>query len=425
VQLKNYRFVIAALLFCAGIVNYMDRASLGVAAPFIRQELHLSPSQLGLVFSTFFLGYSLFAFVGGQLADRHGPRAVFTWAVLAWSLLSALTGAVGGFAQMLVVRTLFGFAEGPMNSTSNKTITNWVPRHEISRTLGVVFAGQSVGSALAAPVVGLLMLSVGWRAAFFVTGIAGLGWVIAWRLLMTDHPRGAAAELVAADRVAAAPGPLVPAEPLRAYLFQPAVLALGLGLFAVNYPFYLLLSWLPTYLTHTLHMPVKTMAFVAAIPWACGIIGYVGVGMIGDLLYQRLSDRLLARKITTIVPLALSIIALLALCVASGAATAVALICVIVILMTGAAQACWATVHELVPQSRVGGVSGFVHLLSNISGIIGPAVTGFAVQYFGGFDSAFLLAAVIACLGTIAMAVFVKRRDQAVPDLAFAEPGLQ
>src|SRR6202000_1274629 len=115
-----------------------------------------------------------------------------------------------------------------------------------------------------------------------VTGLAGVVWVIAWRLLMTDHPSGAAADLVEAARVATGPvqaGLIVPAEPLRAYLFQPAVLALGLGLFAMNYPFYVLLSWLPTYLTHTLHMPVRTMAFVAAIPWACGIIGYVGVGV--------------------------------------------------------------------------------------------------------------------------------------------------
>ena len=117
---------------------------------------------------------------------------------------------------------------------------------------------------------------------------------------------------------------------------------------------------------------------------------------------------------STSVPLALSIVALLALCVSSGAVPAVVLICLIVVCMTAAAQACWATVTELVPPERVGGVSGFVHLLSNISGIIGPAATGFAVQYFGGFDTAFLLAAVIAFLGTVAMVLFVKSQPQSV-----------
>src|ERR1700734_444271 len=119
----RYRFVIAGLLCSVGMINYMDRAALGVAAPFLRADLHLSPSQLGLVFSTFFLGYTLFAFVGGHAADRYGPRKVYVWAAVAWSVLSALTGAVGGFVQLLVVRALFGFAEGPMNSTANKTIS--------------------------------------------------------------------------------------------------------------------------------------------------------------------------------------------------------------------------------------------------------------------------------------------------------------
>ena len=81
----------AGLLFAAGIINYADRAALGIAAPLISKDLGLSPSSLGVVFSTFFVGYALFAFVGGQLADRYGPRRVYIWAATGWSLLSALT----------------------------------------------------------------------------------------------------------------------------------------------------------------------------------------------------------------------------------------------------------------------------------------------------------------------------------------------
>ena len=421
---KKYRFVILGLLFSVGTINYLDRTALGVAAPFVKTDLGLSPSELGLIFSTFFLGYTLFAFVGGQLADRYGPKNVYIWAALSWSILSALTGAVAGFTQLLVVRTLFGFAEGPMISTANKTITNWFPRKEMSRTVGIMFAGQSVGMALAAPVVGLLMISVGWRLAFVITGAAGVLWVVAWHLLMTDRPRGGAGEEADDTVVSGQPAPFV-ALPLRAYLGQPAILALGLGLFSMNYPFYILLSWLPTYLTHTLHMPVKTMVYVASIPWACGIIGYVGGGTLGDYAYRRLPDPLFARKLSTTVPLALSVVALLALSISSGAVMAVTLITIIIILMTAAAQACWTTVHELVPAARVGGVSGFVGFLSNISGIIGPAVTGFTVQYFGGFNSAFIVAAVIAFVGTITMVLFVNRQGERLGSLVSAEHGAE
>lgn len=410
----RYRFVIAILLFIAGIINYMDRAALGVAAPFVKKDLGLSPAELGLIFSTFFFGYAAFAFIGGQLADRYGPRAVYSWAAACWSVLCGATGLVGGFASMLVVRILFGFAEGPMNSTTNRTITSWFPREETSRTIGFTFSGQTVGSAIAAPIVGLLAISFGWRIAFFAIGAMGLVWVVAWRLLMTDTPTGNPRvkqdeiEMIARSR-AVDVVPQHEAKPLRHYLALPSTLSLGLGMFAVNYTLYIFLSWLPSYLTNALHLPLKQMAFVAAIPWACGFVGYAGGGVVSDFIYQRMQNRVTARKLCTILPLALAAVALLAVNVATGAVMAVSLIAFAVMMLTASVQACWATIHELVPQARVGGVSGFIHLLSNISGIIGPTATGLAVQYFGGYSSAFAVASAVAVAGVVAMAIFVKR----------------
>ncbi|WP_267426708.1 MFS transporter [Methylobacterium sp. GC_Met_2] len=412
---KRYRFLIAFLLFIAGIINYMDRAALGVAAPFVKQDLNLSPSELGVIFSTFFFGYALFAFVGGQLADRYGPRSVYSWAAAAWSVLCMLTGAVTGFAQMFAVRALFGFAEGPMNSTTNRTLTTWFPREETARTIGFTFSGQTVGSAIAAPVVGLLAIQYGWRVAFVAIGAVGLLWVVAWRLLMTDrpqdNPRVGAEEIALIERSRAVThlAPSDHARSLKEYLFLPSTLSLGLGMFAVNYTLYIFLSWLPSYLTDALHMPVQQMALVASIPWACGFVGYVGGGIVADHLYKRMGDKLAARKITTIVPLAIAGVALIAVNAAPNAAVAVSLIALAVLMLTSSVQSCWATIHELVPEARVGGVSGFIHLLSNISGIIGPTATGLAVQYLGGYASAFVIAALVAAAGVVAMVIFVRR----------------
>jgi MFS family permease len=260
--IKNYRFVVALLLFAAGTINYMDRAAIGVVAPYLQESFSLSPSQLGLSFNSFFIGYAIFAFVGGQLADRFGPRRTYTWAALSRSILCGLTGAVTGFIQLLAVRTVFGFAEGPMNSTTNRAITNWFPREETARAVGFTFSGQTLGSAVAAP--------------------------------------------------------------------------------------------------------------------RC--------------------------------------IASLLLCVfTSTTAGAVALLSIAIMLLTTSVQSCWATIHELVPATRLGGVSGFVHLLSNISGIIGPTATGLAVQHLGGYNSAFFLASGIALAGVVAMTICVRRHDEPSP----------
>jgi ACS family hexuronate transporter-like MFS transporter len=412
--MKNYRFVVAFLLFVAGTINYMDRAALGVAAPFVTKDLHIAPATMGVIFSTFFFGYALFAFVGGQLADKYGPKRVYIWAAAAWSLCCAATGLVTGFLTLFVVRGLFGFAEGPMNSTTNRTITNWFPREETSRTIGFTFSGQTVGSAIAAPVVGLLAIYYGWRIAFFGIGALGLIWVVVWMLLVTDKPgenrRVGKAELnlVTASRAV----PVVAEQdrklPLNSFLWRPSILSLGLGMFAVNYTLYIFLSWLPTYLMTAQHMDVKKMAFVAAIPWACGFVGYVGGGIIADFAYARMGDRLTARK-------------LLAVNFAGTPVIAVALIALSVMMLTSSVQSCWATIHELVPAARVGGISGFIHLISNISGIIGPTATGFAVQYLGGYSSAFGVASALAVAGVVAMTICVKRpRLDAVPADALA-----
>lgn len=411
----KYRFTVAFLLFVAGIINYMDRAALGIAAPFVSKDLDLTPSALGVIFSTFFFGYALFAFVGGHLADRFGPRRVYTWAALGWSITCAATGAVTGFAQLFVTRLLFGFAEGPMNSTTNRTITNWFPREETSRTIGFTFSGQTVGSAIAAPIVGLLAIAYGWRIAFFAIGAIGVLWVIAWRYFVTDTPAEnprvgkAELELVQASRAVSYFSKHENATPLRTYLLRPSILSLGLGMFAVNFTLFIFLSWLPTYLTNALNMQVKDMAFVAAIPWAFGFVGYVGGGIIADYAYKNMTNRLTARKLTTIAPLALAAAALIAVNHVTSTTAAVSLIAVAVMLLTSSVQSCWATIHEIVPETRVGAVSGFIHLLSNISGIIGPTITGFAVQYLGGYSSVFITASSVAIAGVVAMSVCVKR----------------
>ena len=412
--LKNYRWTVALLLFVAGSINYMDRAAIGIVAPFIQESFTLSPSQLGLTFSTFFIGYALFAFVGGQLADRFGPVRTYIWAASAWSVLCGLTGLVTGYTQLLVVRTLFGFAEGPMNSTTNRTITNWFPRRETARAVGFTFSGQTFGSAIAAPIVAFLAINFGWRVSFFVLAGLGLVWTVAWRLMVTDlpkdNPRVSQGELqtLADDRATliAPPGGTYPS--LGSYLSRPSTLSLGLGMFAVNYTLYIFISWLPTYLTDALHMPINQMAIVASIPWIGGLVGYIGGGLASDFIYNRSANKLRARKFTTIVPLAIAGVALILVTFTSTPTAAVALISLAIMLLTASVQSCWATIHELVPPVRVGGVSGFIHLLSNISGIVGPTATGYAVQYLGGFNSAFFLAGGAAVAGVIAMTICVK-----------------
>src|SRR5258705_10759264 len=114
------RWQVVSLLFAAGVINYLDRAALGIAAPLLAADLKLSTSALGVVFSSFFVGYALFNFVGGWAADRFGAKRVIAAAMATWSGFCAMTALVVGFKSLLVFRVLFGAAEGPFVAVTNK-----------------------------------------------------------------------------------------------------------------------------------------------------------------------------------------------------------------------------------------------------------------------------------------------------------------
>src|SRR6201992_3860892 len=106
------RWVIGVLMFLAGMINYLDRSALGVAAPFIAHDLKLDPAQLGIVFSSFSFGYAAFCFVGGYASDQFGPKTVMTVSMIAWSVFCGLTTVAWSVGSVLVVRLDFGMGEG-------------------------------------------------------------------------------------------------------------------------------------------------------------------------------------------------------------------------------------------------------------------------------------------------------------------------
>ncbi|BAO90440.1 MFS transporter [Caballeronia cordobensis] len=421
----KYRYVVAGLLFTAGAINYMDRAALGIVAPIVSKTLDLSPSQLGIIFSSFFIGYSIFSFLGGYFADKWGTVRVFTYAMGLWSLFCGLTAAATGFVSLLLCRVFFGIGEGPMSSNTNRTISNWFPRHETSTMIGFTFSGQTLGNAIAGPIVGLIAYAFDWRMSFIVIAVLGFLWLVVWRIFVTDKPANNARvhaderRLIDESRaVAEAANVEDDGMTLGAYLRRPSTLALGAGLFAVNYTQYVFISWLPSYLTNVLHLDLKQMSIITSIPWICGAIGYFGGGLIGDWIYRRMDDPVKARKLVATIPLALSGVAVLSITSATSLTAAVGLIAAALLFLTGSCQAIWAIQHEILPLHRQGGVGGFIHFLSNLSGIIGPALTGFLIQYFGGYHSAFLFGALIDFTGVIAMVLFVHNRR--VSDLGIA-----
>ena len=408
----RFRWTVAVLLFLANAINYLDRSALSIVAPVVSRDLHFEPAQLGLVFSSFFVGYSLFCFVGGWASDRFGPKLVFAIAMAWWSVFCGLTALATGFASLLVLRVLFGLGEGPMGSTTNKTISNWFPRREAGTTVGLTNAGNPIGGAVAGPIVGLIAFYFDWRLSFLIITAIGLVWLAFWLALVTDLPEdnvrvGGAERAMVAEGRAAARQTRDPA-PLGLWLRMPAVLAVALAFFSYNYVLYFFLTWLPTYLTDVHHLDLRSMSLLTVIPWVCGAVGMLGGGVISDALFRRTGDAIRSRKIVLVSGLVLAAVSVFLASQATNLTAAISLIACANLFLLMAPQNCWVLIQEIVPAERVGGVGGFVHLLANTAGIVGPALTGFIVQYGGGYGASFVLAAVLALAGAIAVALVVQ-----------------
>jgi MFS transporter, ACS family, hexuronate transporter len=410
---KKRRHLVIFLLFLAGIINYMDRSALSLAAPAVSADLGLTPSELGWVFGSFFFGYALFNFVGGYMSDRAGPFRVFSLSMTVWSAFCALTGMATGFISMLLIRVGFGIGEGPFSATANKMVSNWFPRREIGSAIGIANAGTPLGGAIAGPLVGFTVIHFGWRVSFFVVAAIGFVWLLFWLKLASNDPqtddRVAAEERreVAADR----PAPVAHAADgagLGTYLKNPVVLATAFAFFGYNYILFFFLTWFPSYLIRERGLSLHDMSLVTVIPWILGCVGLLLSGFTTDFIYRRTGNALFSRKIVLTVSLAVAAAGIILAGFMTTATSAVALVAVTVfaLYMTGAIY--WAIVQDVVPGQYVGGVSGFAHGLANTAGIIGPPITGYIVQGTGSFTSAFVLAGGIAVLGVLAVAIFVR-----------------
>jgi ACS family hexuronate transporter-like MFS transporter len=410
------RWVIVLMLFIAGAISYMDRAALAIAAPLIAKELNLNPAELGIVFSAFFIGYSVFCFIGGYASDKFGAKRVMVASMGLWSLFCGLTAGVTGFASLLVVRIIFGAGEGPYATCTNKMLSGWFEHSKQATAVGFANSGQQFGGAIAGPIVGLLALRYGWRVSFIAIALLGLVWVLAWALISSDKPEtnrwarrpANSVKLDTRPTNGSVKATAKPALPLKAYLFSPTILATSFAFFGYAYILYFFLSWFPSYLTMARHLSIASMSVVTVIPWACGVVGVALGGFTSDVIFRLTGNALFSRKLVIVVSLLVAAACVAGAGLATDVVTAVSLMAITVFFMNLTLGVYWGIILDTVEPARMGGVGGFMHFIANTAGILAPALTGFIVQSTKVFDSAFYLSGAVALLGALAVWVFVK-----------------
>ena len=176
----NLRWLMVFMAFSATAINYVDRANLGVAAPYIAKDLNLSPEATGALLGAFFWTYAAFQLPSGWFIDRVGARTAYAFAVVWWSLFTAATALARGFGALFGARLLLGIGEAPAYPTNAKIVSEWFPRRERAFATSIFDSGNRVGTALSLPIVSAIIAQFGWRMSFVITGALGFVWLAFW-----------------------------------------------------------------------------------------------------------------------------------------------------------------------------------------------------------------------------------------------------
>lgn len=394
------------LLFLAGVINYLDRSALSIGAPFIKEDLSLSATQLGIIFSSFSIGYSIFNFIGGMASDKYGAKLTLFVAMIVWSLFSGAVALAVGFVSLIVIRVLFGMGEGPLSTTISKMVNNWFPADQRASAVGLANSGTPLGGAISGPIVGFIAISFSWKISFLLIMVVGLIWSVLWWKFVKENP----AASVKTTPVVKTNHVLQVKRPLSFYLKQKTVLFTAFAFFSYNYILFFFLTWFPSYLVDARHMNVKDMSVITIIPWIVGFIGLASGGFVSDFVFKKFASKgvLFSRKVVLVTCLFISAVCIGCAGLVTSTVSAVTLVALSVffLYLTGAIY--WAIVQDVVEQSSVGSVGGFMHFLANTAGIIGPTLTGYLVDKSGSFTSAFLLAGGLAVFASLSVIRFVR-----------------
>ena len=387
------------LLALAVFINYVDRGSLPTAAPLIKDELHLSGVQLGVLISAFFWTYTPGQVLAGWLGEKINPYRTLALGLAIWSIATALMGVSTGFAMILGLRLLLGLGETAAFPCSSKIIAQHVPPHQLGAANTQISLGLSLGPAFGTLTGGLLMAAAGWRGAFLLFGLVSLVWLVPWWL---------------ATRHASAAATAAPAEPetnvpnFRAILARPELWGSGLGHFAGNYGFYFVVSWLPLYLVKAQGYSITHMAKIGALVYLTYAAGALVSGQLTDLWMRRGASANLARKTFSVGSIALSAAAL-GLCAIGTPAVALSCIFLASFALGVLSPNVFAIGQTLAGPRAAGKWVGVQNCLGNFAGILAPLITGYLMDSAGGFPAAFAVAGGVTLLGVIGWGVVIPK----------------
>lgn len=382
----KHRHKVLGLLAILSVLTFLDRLAIAVAGPGIQADLHIPPQDWGWILSAYVLANGIFEMPSGAIGDRRGQRGELTRIVSWWSAFTALTGWCSGFWQLVSVRFLFGMGAAGAYPNSAGVIARWFPTSERARSQGVVWAASRVGGVLAPLLIVPLQEWFGWRAVFWVLGVAGFLWAATWYSRFRNFPQESPS--VSPDElreIGEAPLGHSKARIPWARLLRTR----ELWLVVVAYGFYgcgswFYFSWFPIWLVHSAGFSFDGV-LLASLPFAMGFLGNLAGGILGDRLTLRWGAKAALRAIPAIC-LTLTTAILIAMASFHGKVALVALSSLGFGVMDLMLPAAWAMCLAIGGRFS-GTATGMMNTAGQAGGFLCTVMFGYIVQDTGSYDA--------------------------------------
>jgi sugar phosphate permease len=403
--------VVLTLLCLMYAITYIDRVNVSTAAAVFRDELHLTNTQVGFVFSAFAYPYLLFQIFGGWVGDRFGARVALTVAGLIWSAGTVMTGLAGSFAAMIAARLLLGFGEGATFPVATRAMSDWTPAGRRGFAQGITHSSARLGNAITPPMVAALVVLVSWRGSFFVMGALSVAWTLVWALYFRDNPRDRAG--ITADEIDRLPAFRSRAErrrdpvPWRRLIRR--MLPVTVVYFCYGWTLWLYLSWIPQYFAQSYQLNLRDSSLFAGGVFFGGVVGDLLGGIVTDRIYARTGSRNKARRNLVVFGFLCSLVSMLPILLLHDVTLAAICLSAGFFFAEFTIGPMWAIPMDIAPRYS-GTASGLMNSGSALAAIISPVIAGYVIDVTGIWELPFIGSIVLLLFG--AMLAFKMRPDE-------------
>jgi len=402
-KIKNYRWIILALLVSATTINYLDRQILGLLKPTLEVEFTWSETDFAFLVMAFTGAYAVGLISWGWFIDRIGTKPGYIISVAAWSIMGMLHAAARSVTGFGLARIGLGLTEAGNVPAGMKTIAEWFPRKERALATGLFNAGTSFGIIIALLIVPLILSNYGWHEVFIITGSVGFIWLLVWIFVYdvpSKHKRLTAEEynyIHDGQKLdAEAQEEVVKIKWLKLFTY-PQTWAFITGKILLDPVYWFFMFWLPSYFASTFKLNMSNLSPELMIIYTMTVLGSVGGGYFSSLLIKRGWPTLKARKT------ALFIFAVLELTVLSAQYATSAWMVVGILSFTLAVHQAWSTniftlVVDLFPKQAVSSVTGIGAMSGAVGGMLFPLFVGYILDSYksagnliGGYNLLFVI----------------------------------